>query len=325
VFETPVPRHLQGRLGGPHAPHPFIFTPLDEGDQPLEPGTPLSFGVTLVGRGIRYLSYFLAAFERMGHLGLGVQRLPFEVEEVLDGFDAEGRAIFDPKLHRVLAAPTVRDLSELTERALTSFQNAPGHGRAVRLRLLTPLRLTRNGELSEQLDLPLVVGALYRRLEALTLFHGEGSAAWTPPSPAGSGATIPGSPAPRSAAAGLLSSTPDSSPGWPMPPAESPSLPIGPDSAYSPAPPGSGRALCSAAERAGYLHADLGWALWERRSNRQRRQIEMDGLIGEASLRDVPPSVLAWLLAGQWLGVGKSTSFGLGRYAVEALDEESAS
>lgn len=64
---------------------------------------------------------------------------------------------------------------------------------------------------------------------------------------------------------------------------------------------------------------DLHWYEWTRWSSRQRSRMQLGGLIGHMTL-DGPGLPALWPLIwlGQWLHVGKATSFGLGRYQVAA-------
>ena len=66
---------------------------------------------------------------------------------------------------------------------------------------------------------------------------------------------------------------------------------------------------------------DLEWVEWTRYSSRQRTHMQLGGVLGTLALRGPGVPVL-WplLLLGQWLHVGKATSFGLGRYRI--VDDE---
>ena len=66
---------------------------------------------------------------------------------------------------------------------------------------------------------------------------------------------------------------------------------------------------------------DLAWVEWTRYSSRQRTHMQLGGVLGTLALRGPGVPVL-WplLLLGQWLHVGKATSFGLGRYRI--VDDE---
>ena len=55
----------------PSAPHPFILLPPLEDDRVDEPGERLEFGLTLIGKAIDFLPYFIYTFEELGNMGLG--------------------------------------------------------------------------------------------------------------------------------------------------------------------------------------------------------------------------------------------------------------
>lgn len=60
----------------------------------------------------------------------------------------------------------------------------------------------------------------------------------------------------------------------------------------------------------------LSWQDWSRYSTRQQQKMALGGLQGHWLLRDVPPELLPFVYLGQWLHVGKETSFGMGRYQI---------
>jgi hypothetical protein len=85
-------------------------------------------------------------------------------------------------------------------------------------------------------------------------------------------------------------------------------------------PNGGPRRAARWAERVRVLHRNLRWQDWERYSNRQKRKILMGGITGEwewAIEEDWDGWEVLW--AFQWLHVGKGTSMGLGKYAIEVL------
>ena len=55
---------------------------------------------------------------------------------------------------------------------------------------------------------------------------------------------------------------------------------------------------------------------WERYSNRLESKHPLSGLVGRALLSDIPEPLWPYLILGQWVHVGKSASFGQGRYIV---------
>ena len=83
------------------APHPFIIDPPLDTRTRYEPGSALDFRLTLIGKAIDYLPYFVYAFERMGTLnGIGSGRKfgngRFEIENVgwIDA-DASEKQVYD--------------------------------------------------------------------------------------------------------------------------------------------------------------------------------------------------------------------------------------
>jgi hypothetical protein len=56
--------------------------------------------------------------------------------------------------------------------------------------------------------------------------------------------------------------------------------------------------------------------VWERYSNRLEGKHPLSGLVGHALLSNIPEPLWPYLILGQWVHVGKSASFGQGRYEV---------
>jgi len=72
--------------------------------------------------------------------------------------------------------------------------------------------------------------------------------------------------------------------------------------------------------------ANVRWVDWERTSTRGggQRQMKLGGIIGAASLREVPSEVRAVLLAASLVHVGKACVFGHGRVGVAGLERNTA-
>ncbi len=58
----------------------------------------------------------------------------------------------------------------------------------------------------------------------------------------------------------------------------------------------------------------LSWFDWERYSNRQETKMMMGGFIGSIAFEGDLEPFLPFLLLGEYIHVGKGTSFGLGKY-----------
>jgi hypothetical protein len=78
------------------------------------------------------------------------------------------------------------------------------------------------------------------------------------------------------------------------------------------------------AERVHLAGSHLRWYEWTRFSSRQNTRMQMGGLLGELELAG-PALATFWpaLWLGQWVHVGKGTSFGLGGYRLESMPHAS--
>lgn len=61
---------------------------------------------------------------------------------------------------------------------------------------------------------------------------------------------------------------------------------------------------------------DFHWCDWQRYSNRQQQAMNLGGVLGTVLLRGDLSEFLIMLQAGQWLHIGKETTFGMGQYRV---------
>ena len=71
VFETPPPPDTSKMRKYPFAPHPFIIIPPLEEKRTYREGENLCFELTLVGRSIDYLPYFIYTLDELGRIGIG--------------------------------------------------------------------------------------------------------------------------------------------------------------------------------------------------------------------------------------------------------------
>ncbi len=61
---------------------------------------------------------------------------------------------------------------------------------------------------------------------------------------------------------------------------------------------------------------NLYWVDWERYSNRQETKMKMGGFVGSITFEGDFKPFLPFILVGQYVHVGKGTSFGLGKYEI---------
>lgn len=74
------------------------------------------------------------------------------------------------------------------------------------------------------------------------------------------------------------------------------------------------QSLVALAQSINVTHRELRWFDWGRFSGRQKREMKLGGLLGSFRLEGALEPFMPLLHLGQWLHVGKNTSFGLGAY-----------
>lgn len=74
------------------------------------------------------------------------------------------------------------------------------------------------------------------------------------------------------------------------------------------------KGLIARAEQITTEKTELHWADWHRYSNRQKRKIQMGGVIGQVTYRGPLAEFLPFLRLGELVHIGKGTVFGLGKY-----------
>ena len=156
VFETPVPEGASKMRKYPYAPHPFVLVPPLEDRERYEPGQQIVFSLTLIGKGIEYLPYFLYTVQEMGKAGIGKGKGRYTLEGVRE---RDGREIFSEGQIKVPRPTSWKEL----------LQGEPPE--EVTLRFITPLRVRYGERLSNELQFHILFRALLRRISLLFFFH----------------------------------------------------------------------------------------------------------------------------------------------------------
>ncbi|OGP90580.1 MAG: hypothetical protein A2156_08995 [Deltaproteobacteria bacterium RBG_16_48_10] len=82
AFETPPPSDTSKMRKYPYAPHPFIITPPLEEKRIYREGERICFELALIGKSIDYLPYFIYTFDELGRMGIGKGKGKYHLEEV---------------------------------------------------------------------------------------------------------------------------------------------------------------------------------------------------------------------------------------------------
>ncbi|MBI4859007.1 MAG: CRISPR system precrRNA processing endoribonuclease RAMP protein Cas6 [Candidatus Riflebacteria bacterium] len=158
AFETPV--SLAGSPG-PFAPHPFVLGLDLPASGRLSGHQSFPMDLTLIGRGKDHLASFVEAVRLMGHRGLSTDRRRVVLERVEDVAPGAVRTILGHGDGSFTASPTDWTVSDLAPRSTTRLT----------LATVSPVRLLARRDRVTDLDLPLLLRALFRRIGALARFH----------------------------------------------------------------------------------------------------------------------------------------------------------
>ncbi len=294
VFETPPPSDTSRMRKYPFAPHPFVITPPLEEKRTYREGEMLSFELTLIGKSIDYLPYFIYTFDELGRMGIGKGKGKYQLEEVRainigERGDKEGErskvkgesgnigertrekgereetqedektiTIYsgkDKTLRNNFRVLKVDDLGPFNlSPSSVTFHPSPF---TLDLRFLTPTRLKFDGNLSPKPEFHVLFRNLLRRISLLSYFHcGE-------------------------------------------------ELNL------------NFKGLIESSKNIKVKKENLSWFDWERYSNRQETKMKMGGFIGSIEFEGDLLEFMPFLFVGQYIHVGKGTSFGLGKYEIE--------
>ncbi|NEV64426.1 CRISPR system precrRNA processing endoribonuclease RAMP protein Cas6 [Thiorhodococcus minor] len=163
LFETPAPPH-HAQSGYTAMPHPFVLDIDPTAPRRLAPGDAFALGIHLIGAAISQAPYLIHALGVAGQRGFGREGGRF----ALTGVSRERTLGAD---HWDQVYTVEGGVYRAHEMAPLSPPPAPS---AVRLRLITPLRIKRDGHFLGARDLASgdLIRALYRRLRTLASLQG---------------------------------------------------------------------------------------------------------------------------------------------------------
>lgn len=255
VFETPPPKDTKMMRKYPAVPHPFIIEPPLEEKREYEKGEEITFGLTLIGKAIDYLPYFIYALDELGRIGLGKGKSNYELKEVKtlskNGGDGVKRIYSGEDKTLVNLSPTLT-FKEI-EKNGEKFQGEEN----IELEFLTPTRLKYQEKLVSNLEFHILLRNLLRRISTLSYFHCD----------------------------------------------EELNLDY--------------KELIDRAKNIKVKTADLKWKDWQRYSSRQDTKMSLGGFKGKITFEGDIKNYLPFLLLGEYIHIGKGTSFGLGKYEIK--------
>lgn len=151
----------------PNAPHPFVLTPPLESRRSYNAGEDIAFELTLIGKAIDYLPYFIYTFEELGQMGIGKGRAKYQLQEVRsNACEQEKRLIYssvDKIFHNSHRVVTTEDLLRSKKHNNTAS--------SISLHFITPARIKYDSRLTLTLEFHILLRNLLRRISMLSYFH----------------------------------------------------------------------------------------------------------------------------------------------------------
>ena len=164
VFETPPPRNSSVMKKYTHAPHPFIITPPLDKKRLYRPDEEFSFEITLIGKAIEYLPYFIYTFNELGDMGIGKGRGKYQLVEVYN-IDASGKPIL------IYNGQDEILLSDCKKIGLDDFTFPEPDSYRLTLEFITPARIKFGQSYVVNLEFHILLRNLLRRIYLLYYFH----------------------------------------------------------------------------------------------------------------------------------------------------------
>ncbi len=188
VFETPPPSDTKIMRKYKSAPHPFVIEPPPEKRRGYTPKDEISFGLTLIGRAIDYLPYFIYTFDELGKMGIGKGRGKYELRAVSVQRSAvssrgERPLAKDKDDYVIIYSSDTKTLKSFKPSCLNLHFNSPQPSLKIRggaegggvmsltLNFLTPARIIYDSHLTLDLEFHMLIRQLLRRISLLSYFH----------------------------------------------------------------------------------------------------------------------------------------------------------
>ncbi len=171
IFETPVPDDADVLRLNTHVTHPFIIEPPNGKKSVYEGGDTLELNLILIGKAIDYLPYCVFAFERLGIMGIGRERVQYGIENVVATDNGVETVIFSGKEKRFLSKGGALSFNDIMNGRSEDRQRWLRAG-SVEVQCTTPARFEHDGELVvEGLEFHILLRSILRRLSTLIYFH----------------------------------------------------------------------------------------------------------------------------------------------------------
>lgn len=159
-FETPADKSSHTK--NTYLPHPYVLEPPILKRNELEKGEKFSFNLLLIGRGIRYLPYFVLAIDSLGRKGLGRDRGRFKLLRVTS---TDGVEVFAGNLCMPFQEPRPIRFSDIL------LESAGVKSDWLRIDFITWARIKPRSRPTDRLDFAMFMQHLLGRISLLSHYH----------------------------------------------------------------------------------------------------------------------------------------------------------
>lgn len=251
VFETPRGKFQLFSYELSEYPHPYILEPPFSVNY-FEPRNRISFNLILIGKAVDLLPHFIFTFKILGKRGIyisgrdKIKKVKYTLERVEDTF--AGIDIYSLYSNYVSSNFTVKDFSSIVEDSKSYNRER------LIIKFITPTRIVAKNRLASNIDFPLFIRSLLRRISIISQVHCNSTL----------------------------------------------NLPY--------------KDILEISSTIKTISSDIFWGDWERYSTRQKRVIKLGGFLGKVTFGEGWYQFAPFIKLGEYLHIGKATSFGLGKY-----------
>lgn len=164
MFHPAPPKDFPDAGKYKNGPPPYVLKPSADNRQVYHPQDSLEFDLTLIGRALHALPYFIFAFDQIGRRGLGLERGLFQLHQVGLHRNGNKHLLYDHTDQTLRPIPPVWSKQPQKTSPATT----------ITLNLHTPVRVKQDGKLVTRLDFPVFFNSLTQRISLLSTFYGQG-------------------------------------------------------------------------------------------------------------------------------------------------------
>lgn len=176
VFASEPPPGAEALRNYDDIPRPFVLEPPPDEKTVYNPGDPVVFTLILFGRTANLLPYFIVTLDEFGRRGIGRGRRPFTVGQIAATNPLTGESAVIYRHTDRVVRPKDLSVTAADIWSRTAGELSPdGEVFTVRIRFLTPARITYEGRPARAPEFHIIIRNLLRRISSICYFH-HGSA-----------------------------------------------------------------------------------------------------------------------------------------------------